>query len=379
MRIMHIHEKAGFFGGVEQILHDTAVGLAARGWQQALLHADAAADPEFLAPFSATGSKISLLEQFKPDAVLIHKPQDQQSLPMISQQWPTLSMVHDHDLVCMRRHKYFPMGGRSCNLPAGRACYTNLCFVNRNPNAAGPPLQLRSVATQKLRIRQQRHIKTFIVGSQWMRNSLAINGIDERKVHVVPPIPECLSSATANPASGEPEILFVGQVVRGKGVDLLLQALAITPGNWHASIVGDGNHLAHCRKLAQKLNIDGKVTFTGRVCHGKLDSYYHRSLFTVVPSRWPEPFGMVGIEAMSRGRPVVGFAAGGISDWLQHQENGLLVPEANIAQLAHAMMSLLQNPSLAATLGANAARMVALHYRHDHYLDQMSTLLEAAA
>jgi glycosyltransferase involved in cell wall biosynthesis len=196
---------------------------------------------------------------------------------------------------------------------------------------------------------------------------------------VVPPIPGSLNATSASPCSGDPEILFAGQVIRGKGVDLLLRALALTPGRWHATIAGAGNHLEACRTLAQKLGIAGQVTFTGRVSQQELDRYYRSALFTVVPSRWPEPFGMVGIEAMSRGRAVIAFDVGGISDWLQHQQNGLLVPEANIAQLAFAISSLLQDPGMAATLGANAARGVAGQYRHDIYLDRIGSLLEAAA
>lgn len=379
MRIAHIHEKAEFCGGVEQILHDTAVGLAARGWQQALLHNGGPEDAEFLAPFSANSNDQRLLQQFKPDAVLVHKPVQMKCLEEISTQWPTLCMVHDHDLVCMRRHKYFPLSGRSCNVPAGIACYSHLCFVKRDRGPGGSPLALDSVAAQKRKIAAHNKVKAFIVGSQWMRDSLAMNGIEGHKVVVVPPVPGCLKSAVASPASGKPEILFVGQVIRGKGVDLLLQALALTPGSWHATIAGDGNHLAACQTLARRLGIAKRVTFTGRVPHQELENYYRDALFTVVPSRWPEPFGMVGIEAMSRSRPVVAFAVGGIRDWLRHEHNGLLVPEANIAQLAFAMGSLLQDPARAAILGTNATHIVANEYCHENYLDRMGSLLEAAA
>ena len=79
-------------------------------------------------------------------------------------------------------------------------------------------------------------------------------------------------------------------------------------------------------QLASKLKISDRVVFTGRVDHEKLESYYAAARLVVVPSRWPEPFGMVGIEAMARGRPVVAFDTGGIGDWLEDRvKRGCLV------------------------------------------------------
>jgi glycosyltransferase involved in cell wall biosynthesis len=109
-----------------------------------------------------------------------------------------------------------------------------------------------------------------------------------------------------------------------------------------------------------------------------LDDYYARAAVTAVPSRWPEPFGMVGIEAMARGRPVVAFAVGGIPDWLEHGVTGLLAPEADTTALAQNLEHLLADPELAATLGANAATRVRERYRPDACLDQLTAVLSEA-
>jgi glycosyltransferase involved in cell wall biosynthesis len=378
VRLVHVHEKADFFGGVEQILHDTARGLAGLGWEQALLHQSGSANAAFTEPFTHCSDDSDLLQRFQPDAVLIHKTHTDSTVSDISQRWPSLRMLHDHDLVCLRRHKYTPLSNHSCERPAGHSCYTHLCFVTRNQADTGFPLRLKTVAARKRDIASHQYIRRFIVGSQWMQQSLTGNGIDARRVAIINPIPACLDTARALPPSDAAEILCVGQIIRGKGVDLLLRALAITPGSWHATIVGSGNHLEQCRALARQLGIATRVTFTGRVAHEDLQNYYQRARFTVVPSRWPEPFGMVGIEAMARGRPVIGFAAGGIGDWLRDGENGILVPQANIAQLAQAMSRLLQETDTVRQLGDNAARIVAKHYTHQRYLGQLDALLKAS-
>jgi glycosyltransferase involved in cell wall biosynthesis len=379
MKLLHVHERATFHGGVEQILHDTAQGLAARGWEQALLHSEPQTDSEFLAPFSDSSTGLDILSRFRPDVVLLHKVSNPDMVASISHAHPAVRMVHDHDLVCLRRHKYFPLSGRICDKPAGWQCYSNLCFVNRNPAEGGLPVTIRTVGPQKEGIRSQRDMRRFVVGSRWMQDELVMNGIAEERIQVIHPIPASLAQIQPLPHQSEHEILFVGQVIRGKGVDLLLQALARVTQPWHLTIVGTGNHLDHCRRLAAKLGIAGLVEFAGWVPHRELERYYARATFTVVPSRWPEPFGMVGVEAMARGRAVVGFSAGGIPDWLCHGVNGLLAPAGDVDGLAGAIVELLDNPDQARRLGRRAAEVATTRFTHTGYLEAMQTLLEEVA
>ncbi len=379
MKLLHVHERAIFQGGVEQILHDTARGLSARGWQQALLHVEPPSDPGFLAPFHDAASDSGLLARFHPDVVLLHKVSDTSLVQSITRRYPAVRMVHDHDLVCLRRHKYFPLSGRICNKPAGWQCYSNLCFVNRNTVPGGLPVSIRTVGPQKQGLRAQNDMRRFVVGSRWMHDELEMNGIAGERIRVIHPIPASLEHIRPQPPQSDDEILYVGQVIRGKGVDLLLHALARLDRHWHLTIVGTGNHLDSCRRLAASLGIDRRVEFTGWVPHHELESYYARAAFTVVPSRWPEPFGMVGVEAMARGRAVVGFAAGGITDWLSSGVNGMLVPAGDVAKLAAAIDSLLADPGKTRRLGECAARVAAQQFTHGRYLGQIQNLLEEVA
>jgi glycosyltransferase involved in cell wall biosynthesis len=81
-----------------------------------------------------------------------------------------------------------------------------------------------------------------------------------------------------------------------------------------------------------------------------MEAHYARARVVVVPSLWPEPFGLVGVEAMARGRPVVGIDRGGIREWLAHGETGLRV-EPTAATLAAAIQRLLNEPELALCFG----------------------------
>ena len=200
---------------------------------------------------------------------------------------------------------------------------------------------------------------------------VATNGIAGEKIEVVHPVPAALQRPRAMAVSEVPEVLFVGQVIRGKGVDLMLKALSCLMGEWQATIVGEGNHLESCKQLAEQLGISERVRFAGWVPHAQLDEYYRSARMLVVPSRWPEPFGMVGIEAMARGRPVVAFANGGIPDWLDHEHTGFLVAEADLSGMASAIQALLDDVALADRMGRAGSEHVQKSFSHKVYLNQI--------
>jgi glycosyltransferase involved in cell wall biosynthesis len=376
VRVLHVHERAGFYGGVEQILYDTARGLGDLGWPQGLLHDDPEPQPDFLAAFERAFDTESALQDFAPDLLFLHKVEDAGQVGRLAERLPAVRMVHDHDLVCMRRHKYFPLSTRVCDRPAGIDCYLHLCFVQRAEAGSMLPIRLSGVGDRRRAIRAHGAVRRFLVGSEWMRRELVSNGIPGDKVEIIPPIPAALAEIGSVPPSDAREILYVGQVIRGKGVDLLLRALAQVSGPWHATVVGAGNHLDTCRNLARELGIEERVSFPGWVPHGELTRFYLDAALTVVPSRWPEPFGMVGIEAMARGRPVVGFAVGGIPDWLEDEVTGLLVPEADTGAMAAAIDRLLGDQALRTRLGQAAAQRVRTHYQPSAYLERLMQILE---
>lgn len=380
MKVLHVHNQASFQGGVERILFDTAVGLAGRGWTQGLFLADrgVASDASFTEPFEQVVRSRGEIQRFAPDVLLMHKIDDANLIAELAEQYPCVRMVHDHDLTCLRRHKYFPLSQRVCHLPTGVDCYTHGCFVQRAAPGSMLPVTLKSVRSQRRLLNAHARLRRFITISEAMVDELFMNGIERRRIDKIHPIPAALSEIEPLPAAHEPRILFVGQLIRGKGVDLMIRALGELSCDWYATIVGDGHHLEECKQLARDMGIDHLIDFTGRLPHNELQRHYAAARFSVVPSRWPEPFGMVGIEAMARSRPVVAFDVGGIPDWLDDEVSGLLVPEADVDQLAAAMQRLLDDQKLAQTLGRQALQEVVARFRHADYLDKIQASLRAA-
>jgi glycosyltransferase involved in cell wall biosynthesis len=179
-------------------------------------------------------------------------------------------------------------------------------------------------------------------------------------------------------------LLFVGRLVERKGVHVLLEALARLPDRIRLDIVGDGPERERLKALAQRLGISGRVAFHGfapdemlRALLGWCDALV---LPAVVDAKGDvEGLGVVLLEAMSFGKPVIASAAGGITDIVRDGENGLLVPPADPAALARAIDSLAGDPETARRFGSAAREDVARRFSWDAILDRLVELYERLA
>lgn len=180
--------------------------------------------------------------------------------------------------------------------------------------------------------------------------------------------------APASPLPAAPRLLAVGQLVQGKGFDLAIDALALLPAEVTLTVVGDGPARAELEARAARA-APGRVRLLGYVDPERLGAVYDEARVVVVPSRWPEPFGMIGIEAMRRGRAVVGAAHGGIPEWLEERVGGRLFAPGDVASLADAVAGALADREL----GHRARAFVRERFSHDRAADEMEALLHEVA
>ncbi len=138
--------------------------------------------------------------------------------------------------------------------------------------------------------------------------------------------------------------LSVGLFEEAKGMDILLKAFALFSGKYKDSylrIAGDGSQKSKLNNLGYNLGIRDKVNFLGKISQEKLLTEYQSSNAFVLASRF-EAFGVVFIEALSAGLPVIGTKSGGPEEII-NDETGLLVDINNVDQLANAMEKLYKN------------------------------------
>jgi glycosyltransferase involved in cell wall biosynthesis len=162
------------------------------------------------------------------------------------------------------------------------------------------------------------------------------------------------------------ELLFVGRLVERKGVPLLLDAVASLPAERRAvlHVVGDGPDRGALEERAARLGLDGRVVFHGFVSHEEKRRRFASCDAFVLPAVVDakgdtEGLGVVLLEAMTYGKPVIASAAGGIVDIVRDGRNGWLVPPGDAAALADAIAACMDDPERARRFGAQGRADVA--------------------
>ncbi|MBB1073981.1 glycosyltransferase family 4 protein [Rhodoferax sp. 4810] len=169
-----------------------------------------------------------------------------------------------------------------------------------------------------------------------------------------------------------PLIVFAGRLITEKGVGDLLHALAEVRRELpdiRALILGTGQEQAFFIHLAEQLQLNNCVTFSGWIDHDQLPAYFRAADIVTAPSRtaangWMEAQGLSVLEAMAVGTPVIATAHGGLIDSVIDGQTGLLIPESDPTALAAAIVQLHANPDLAARFSlAGCARVTARYSR----------------
>jgi len=366
MKLLFVHQNLGEFGGAETNIHLSAEYLKAQGHTVSLLFRRTTQRDESgwrrlfstCFPLRSNGDieqTEAVLAELKPDLIYLHTLDDLEVVRVLNQSGtPVVCMVHDHSLYCLRHYKYNYFTRRICRRAASPYCiFPCLGTVVRNPNGK-LPVKWASYTSQLAQMNLRKQCRAVIVYSEYQKQELLRNGFAADKIVTCAPLHTWAGEGLTSSFSERNLVLFAGQIIRGKGVDALLKALAQVRVPFEAVVLGDGNHRAYCQRLADRLGLGGKVRFAGYVLPAELKKYYLEASLFAFSSLWPEPFGLAGPEAMRYGLPVVAFDSGAVSEWLHDGENGWLVPWGDTEAFARRIEQLLQNKEQARELGRRA-------------------------
>ncbi|MEN6344195.1 MAG: glycosyltransferase family 4 protein [Armatimonadia bacterium] len=160
---------------------------------------------------------------------------------------------------------------------------------------------------------------------------------------------------------------FVGRLARVKGPDVLVQAvpaiLSVCPDTQFV-FAGDGSMRDGLLRQAREAGVAERVRLVGHLTGDVLAAFYHACDVIAIPSLY-EPFGMVALEAMAAGRPVIASATGGLKETVLAGATGVAIPPRDPRALASAVVQLLMNPQAAASLGRQAQERIATEFRWD--------------
>ena len=186
------------------------------------------------------------------------------------------------------------------------------------------------------------------------------------EIEIIPygvPLPAHNGATGPSSKGADPVILFVGRLVERKGVHRLLEALATQRDHrWLLEVVGFGPEHDRLAKLAEDLGIAGRVEFLGKVSQQELVTVYRRAACFVLPATVDaredtEGLGVVLLEAMTYGVPVVATRRGGITDIVEDGHTGLLV-EDTVSAIADGIRRVLDDSELANRIGSAGRKHV---------------------
>jgi glycogen synthase len=152
----------------------------------------------------------------------------------------------------------------------------------------------------------------------------------------------------APPAEWRWRLLYVGRLDERKGVDTAVEAMANLPEQARLELIGgwDAREEDRLRQQARDAGVEAQVHFAGQLDRSEIAAAYARADATVFPVRWEEPWGLVPLESMAKGRPVVATGRGGSAEYLRDGENCLLFEAGDAEALAAAVRRLADDPAL---------------------------------
>jgi glycosyltransferase involved in cell wall biosynthesis len=344
MRIAVVTQFIHDAGGVEAYLRSVLPALSSAGHDIAVWH-------EFAVPYGSSTyarpdvscrllnsaraeTSVADIRAWKPDVLFLNGLSEPSLEMRLTEQTRTVTFLHAYHGTCISGGKthMFPTPV-VCDRPLGAGCLTR--YYPRRCGGWNPRVMIEAYAKQKVR-RQLLHRSAFVATfSEYMRREAISNGVDQARAVHLPAFSTAATTMSAvspirSSADDRPlHVGFIGRMERLKGAHLLVEALAILDrdlrSRMQVTFAGDGRERTTLEQAARRIS-GVSISFPGWISACERERLLSSIDLLVVPSIWPEPLGLVGIEAASAGVPAIAFDVGGISDWLKDHVTGRLLP-----------------------------------------------------
>jgi glycosyltransferase involved in cell wall biosynthesis len=365
VKILEIISLGYVAGGAEHSLTQIMPALCEKGYNIKTLASDLGADQKHFSdytfknidhagplkllfflfnPFSFFAVK-KLLKEYRPDVVHLHTMnQVTPSVLFLLRKYPTVMTLHGPETFLRELFVWFLLPSH----------FKNRVYDKNELNLPGKFTSFYFNCLQKFLYRfALKNVDVFIAPSKYIQEAAKAD------VSPIVHIPNFIELRPFQNFQQNYNLLFVGRLEKVKGVDFLIQALPRIISAFPQTtltIIGDGSHKAALVDLAKSYRLERYIHFTGWVENKELDVYYQKASMVLVPSIFVEAFGIVILEAMSAGKPVIGTRVGGIPEIIEDGVNGYLVEPKNSEQIAEKVIHLFQEEEILQALGRNARK-----------------------
>jgi glycosyltransferase involved in cell wall biosynthesis len=392
MKILHVlwHSE---FGGVENYTRSLFVELERRGHRNIVVLAGEKLEgvaasgrtvyhlPEVIDLRRASGPAIlahlgPILHREAPDVSYLHTAMNPQAASHLLARTPSVYFAHNYTAFSPSGALYYHRSRSICGFDRAPRWRCLFNAYAQGCNTRRPDRLLATYRRAQVTRRWVLRTDAVVCDSSYVADRHVRAGFDASRIHVLPspvPIPEPLP---ASPAVAPPRLLFAGRLVASKGLEVVVRALPGVDSSVVLVVAGDGPQRPALARLAGALGVGTRVQFLGQLSTPELAQEYLTAAVVVVPSLWPEPLGMVGPEALSFARPVVGSGVGGMGEWLMDAVTGLVAPAGDPVALSRQVNRLLDDPALARRLGRAGRQLIEQRFSVGHHVDALLRVFE---
>jgi glycosyltransferase involved in cell wall biosynthesis len=376
MRIGHFHYGIYRRGGICSYIKSISQAETALGNEIFLFETDIEDHPEEdIKPIKVQGASelLAAAKSLKLDILHIHAT----LFDKMPTNLPIVYTVHTNAPHCPGGSLYL---SRS-EAPCPRSYSLTGCFVNHFTEHCG------SIRPQKMLAGfRRRHLESQILPrsqivavSNFIKQKMLNSGYDGDNIEVLHnfvTVPSETVEAESLHNGETPIFLYFGRLQPNKGVQWLIKSFAQTAQPSRLVIAGSGTMEQQLKKLAVDCGVSGRVSFFGWMDNADLGKIIKTATAVVVPSLWPEPFGLVAIEAGAAEKPVIASSAGALSEIVEHEITGILVDAGDESGLRAAIDRLASNPGFAKQMGVQGKLRVEAEFSLHKHLNRLHEIYE---
>ncbi len=371
MRVLHLNDYLASRGGIETYLlsivprleaygHEAIVGFA-EGDSSLVSHAEpipALSSPSISRRAEARLAVGRVIQRNRPDVVHLHNVQNVGAIEACLDSTPTIFTCHDYRYLCPASSYYFRGTQEVCRRTCGP-----MCFAMTATKRCMSPHPIRGWRQySRVRWMQQNYARfeRVIAPSTGAASRLTDAGFEPAKIQVLPyfcpvrPLPE------PRELPEQPSLLFIGRMSENKGWRYFIEALGRLPGNVQGRMVGNftPESEADARSCAESVGCGDRLSLHPWAVRDEIVDHYRQATLTVFPSIWDETLGIVGLESLACGVPVVASDVGGVREWLHDGVTGVLVAPKDPAGIARAAERLLGSTAENRKMGASGIELI---------------------
>ncbi len=363
MRILHLLKDVDWKGGIETYVLNLIPELTRKGFEQAVAYHgknDSVNLNSTMIPIRgpAQSTFLQQVSAFRPDIIHVHNVYERVLLDQLMSEYSVVFTTHGYQLICPAQDFYLERPREICDLTCGWRCFPST--LRMKCMSVRPRHLWRSYSLARWAIKNKDRVAHLICPCDYALRRHLDGGFSRESLSVVPYFCELSPLPDPRPLPATPTITFLGRITAYKGVDYFIQILSRLPNVVQGQIIGnvDARNRPWLERMAKEWGVKSRLRIRNWVDRSSIRTIFRETSVFVFPSIWPETLGIVGLEALATGVPVVAFEVGGVAEWLICGETGIMVRAKDVGAATAAISSLINDKARLISMGRNGLELI---------------------